>query len=113
MYVCMVVCYFFYILFACYSFYNPHNAKEDKGEEVIGLNLKSKSGNESIKTESIENVLYCNNITDNSKLRKGRNKTYADVVSDGSTEVPTKEVAFDTQNNVEVNLLKRITEKKV
>ena len=54
-----------------------HNAKEDKGEEVIRLNVENKSGNKFIETKSIENVLCCNNITDNRKLRKGRNKIYA------------------------------------
>ena len=34
-------------------------------------------------TKSIENVLCCNNITDNRMLRKGRNKTYTDAVSSG------------------------------
>ena len=31
---------------------------------MIGLNVESKSGNEFIKTKSIENVLCCKNITD-------------------------------------------------
>ena len=43
---------------------------------------------------SIENVMCCNNITDNRMLRKGRNKTYADVVL-GGLDLPTEEVAFD------------------
>ena len=58
-----------------------HNVRENKGKEVIGQNMECKSDNEFIKMKSTENVLCCNNITDNSKLRKGRNKTYADVVS--------------------------------
>ena len=41
-----------------------HNAKEDKDEEMIGLNVESKSRNEFIKTKSIENVLCCKHITD-------------------------------------------------
>ena len=94
-----------------------HNAKQDNGEDVIGLNVESKSGNKFIKTKSIENVLYCNNITDNRKLRKGRNKTYADVVSGGldlsTEEVAFDEVAFDTKNNNdEVNFLKKDDRKK-
>ena len=32
------------------------------------------------KIESIQNVLHYN-VTDNRKIRKGRNKTYVDVVS--------------------------------
>ena len=83
---------------------NVHNAKEDKGEELISLNVKSKSGNEFINplntnptkwsntlkkfvgccrvnTKCIENVLRYNNTANNRKIRKGRNKTYADVVS--------------------------------
>ena len=73
-----------------------HNVKEEeRGEEEIGLNMEGKSGNEFIKTKSTENVLCCNNITDNRKLRKGRNKTYSDVVS-GGLDLPTEEVAFDT-----------------
>ena len=88
-----------------------HNAKEDKGEKVIVLNVESKSGNEFIKTKSIENVLCCNNITDSRMLRKGRNKTYADVVL-GGLDLPTEEVAFDTQNNDEVNIVKRDLRKK-
>ena len=58
-----------------------HNVRENKGKEVIGQNMECKSDNEFIKMKSTENVLCCNNITDNSKLRKGRNKAYADVVS--------------------------------
>ena len=83
-----------------------HNARENKGKEGIGRNVESKSGNEFIKMKSIENVLCCNNITDNRKLRKGRNKTYADVVSVG-LDLSTEEVAFETQNNDELNFVKR------
>ena len=50
-----------------------HNAKEGKGEEAINLNVESKSGKEFVNTRSIENVLRCNNIIDNRKIRKGRN----------------------------------------
>ena len=88
-----------------------HNANEDKGEKVIALNVEIKSGNEFIKTKSIENVLCCNNITDNRMLRKGRNKTHSDVVL-GGLDLSTKEVAFDTQNNDEVNFVKRDVRKK-
>ena len=63
--------------------------------KVIGWNVESKSGNEFIKTKSIENVLCCNNIKDNRKLKKDRNKTYADVVSVG-LDLLTEEVAFET-----------------
>ena len=41
-----------------------------------------------------------------SHLRKGRNKAYADVVSVG-LDLSTEEVAFDTQNNDELNFVKR------
>ena len=71
---------------------------------MIGLNVES--GYEFIKMKSIENILCCNNITDNRKLRKGRNKTYADIVSVG-LDLSTEEVAFDTQNNDELNFVKR------
>ena len=87
------------------------NARKNKGKEGIGRNVESKSGNEFIKMKSIENVLCCNNITDNRKLRKGRNKTYADVVSVG-LDLSTEEVDFETQNNDELNFVKRMTEKK-
>ena len=40
--------------------------------------MESKSGNE-FKTKNIKNTLCCNNITDIRNLRKGRNKTSADV----------------------------------
>ena len=83
-----------------------HNAKEDKGKEVIGLNVESKSGNEFIKTKSIENVLCCNIITDNRNLRKAKNKAYADVVS-GGLDLLSEEETFNTQNNDEVNFVKR------
>ena len=73
--------------------------------------MESKSGNEFIKTKSIGNVRYCKKITDNRKLRKARNKTYADAVS-GSLDLSTEEVAFDMQNN-EVNFVKRDEPKKV
>ena len=73
--------------------------------------MESKSGNEFIKTKSIENLPCCNNITDNGKLRKGRNRTYADVVS-GSLDLLTEKVAFDTQNNDEVNFVKKDDIKK-
>ena len=43
--------------------------------------MESKSGNDFVKTKNIENVLHCKNITDNKKIRKGKNKTYGDVVS--------------------------------
>ena len=89
-----------------------HNAKEDKGEEVIVLNVQSKSGNEFIKNKSIENVLCCNNITDNRMLRKGSKKSYAEVVL-GGLDLSTEEVAFDTQTNDEVNFVKRDDRKKV
>ena len=75
-----------------------------------GLNVESKSGNEFIKTKSIENVLCCNKIKNNRELRKARNKTYADAVS-GSLDLSTEEVAFDMQNN-EVNFVKRDEPKK-
>ena len=71
---------------------------------MIGLNVESRY--EFIKMKSIENILRCNNITDNRKLRKGRNKTYADIVSVG-LDLSTEEVAFDTQNNDELNFVKR------
>ena len=50
--------------------------QKGKGEEVIGLNVDSKSGNDFNKTKCIENVL-CHNRKemDNRKLRKGRSKT--------------------------------------
>ena len=48
-----------------------HNAKEDKDKVVIGLTVES---NKFIKTKNIENVLFCHNITNNRKLRKGRKK---------------------------------------
>ena len=88
-----------------------HNAKEDKGEEVIVLNVQSKSGNEFIKNKSIENVLCCNNITVNRMLRKGSKKTYADVLL-GALDLSTEEVAFDTQTNDEVNFVKRDDRKR-
>ena len=44
-----------------------HNVRENKGKEVIGQNMECKSDNEFIKMKSTENVLCCNNITDNSK----------------------------------------------
>ena len=68
--------------------------------------MESKSGNEFIKTKSIENVLCYDNITDNRRLRKSRNKTYADVVL-GGLDLSTEEAAFDTRNNDEVNFVKR------
>ena len=89
-----------------------HNARENKGKEVIGRNVESKSGKEFIKIKSIENVLCCNKIPDNRKLTKGRNKAYADVVSVG-LDLSTEEVDFETQNNDELNFVKRMTEKKV
>ena len=55
--------------------------------------MERKSGNEFIEMKSIKNVLCCNNIMDNRKLRKGRNKMYADVVSVG-LYLSTEEVAF-------------------
>ena len=73
--------------------------------------MESKSGNEFVKTKNDENVLRCNNIADNRKLRKGRNKTYVDVVS-GRLDLSTEEVAFDTQNTDEVNFLKRDNRKE-
>ena len=89
-----------------------HNAKEDKGEEVIRLNVENKSGNKFTETKSIENVLCCNNITGNRKLRKGRNKIYADVIS-GGFDLSTEEVAFDMQNNNnEVDFVKSDDRKK-
>ena len=81
-------------------------------EEVIVLNVQSKSGNEFIKNKSIENVLCCNNITDNRMLRKGSKKSYAEVVL-GGLDLSTEEVAFDTQTNDEVNFVKRDDRKKV
>ena len=86
-------------------------AKENKGQDVISLNVGSKPGNEFIKTKRIENLPCCNNITDNGKLRKGRNRTYADVVS-GSLDLSTEKVAFDTPNNDEVNFVKKDDIKK-
>ena len=83
-----------------------HNTRETKGKEGIGQNVESKYGNEFIKMKSIENVLCCNNVTDNRKLREGRNKTYADVVSVG-LDLSTEEVGFETQNNDELNFVKR------
>ena len=68
--------------------------------------MESKSDNEFIKTKSIGNVLYCNNTTDNRKLRKGRSKPYAEVVSVG-LDLSREVVAFDTQNNDEVNFVKK------
>ena len=44
-------------------------------------------------------------------LRKGRNKTYADVVL-GGLDLSTEEVAFDTQHNDEINFVKRDDRKK-
>ena len=76
---------------------------------MIGLNVESRY--EFIKMKSIENILCCNNITDNRKLRKGRNKTYADIVSVG-LDLSTEEVAFDTQNNDELNFVKRDNRKE-
>ena len=46
--------------------------------------MESKSANQFIKTKSTGNLLCCDNTTDNRKLRKGRSKPYADVVSGGS-----------------------------
>ena len=87
------------------------NARENKGKEGIGRNVESKSGNEFIKMKSIENVLCCNKITDNRKLKKGRNKTYADVVSVG-LDFSMEEVAFETQNNDELKFVTRDDRKK-
>ena len=86
--------------------------QKGKGEEVIGLNVDSKSGNDFNKTKCIENVL-CHNRKemDNRKLRKGRNKTYADVVS-GWLDLSIEEMTFDTQNNNEVNFEKRDDQKR-
>ena len=90
-----------------------HNAKEDKAEEVNDLNVESKSGNKFIETKSIQNLLCCNNIMVNIKLKKSRNKTYADVVS-GRLDLSTEEVALHTQNNNDdVNFLKRDDQRKV
>ena len=74
--------------------------------------MDSKSGNDFNKTKCIENVL-CHNRKemDNRKLRKGRNKTYADVVS-GWLDLPIEEMTFDTQNNNEVNFEKRDDQKR-
>ena len=44
-------------------------------------------------------------------LRKRRNKTYADVVL-GGLDLSTEEVAFDKQNNDEVNFVKKDDRKK-
>ena len=68
--------------------------------------MESKSDNEFIKTKSIGNVLCCNNTADNRKLRKGRSKPYAEVVSVG-LDLSREVVAFDTQNNDEVNFVKK------
>ena len=64
-------------------------------------------GNKLVNTKSIENVQRWNNVKDNRKLSKVKNKTYADVVS-GGLDLLTEAVAFDTQNYDE-----RTTEKKV
>ena len=82
-----------------------HNANEDKGEEVFSLNVEREAANEFVNTESIGSVLRCNNITGNGKIRRGRSKTFADVVS-GRLDLSTEEVAFETQNK-EANFVER------
>ena len=74
--------------------------------------MDSKSGNDFNKTKCIENVL-CHNRKemDNRKLRKGRSKTYADVVS-GWLDLSIEEMTFDMQNNNEVNFEKRDDQKR-
>ena len=73
------------------------NSKEDKNEESINLNVESKSVNDLTDTKSIEmHVWRCNNITDNGAIKKGRGKTYEDVVSDGSNS-STEDLALETQ----------------
>ena len=53
--------------------------------------------NDLTNTKSIEmHVWRCNNITDNGAIKKGRGKTYEDVVSDGSNS-STEDLALETQ----------------
>lgn len=40
------------------------------------LSVESNSVNEIFNCKSIENVLNCNSITDNSKIKKGKNKAF-------------------------------------